>query len=252
MKIILKLVYSCVFVFFKTLSTSFGVESSLSSKRLSFTLNSRKLHTENIENKEYLSSKTRFFSKLGNFDDSKFGQISESANLNKVFKEDKVTITNKQKEIDVDCLMLFKAAKCYKQELEVDDFMLDIFIEDEKNMKRINFKQLGGDGPTDIISIRDDLLYLRSDFHKNRSPQKPSQHYHLGEIFLCPGFIKGVIDSENKLGLKTPEKFEKSLNVGKRYDHEKEEWFNKMAGMEDVLLDAFIDILPIDNPGVGP
>uniref|UniRef100_A0A3B0MWV6 Uncharacterized protein family UPF0054, putative n=1 Tax=Theileria annulata TaxID=5874 RepID=A0A3B0MWV6_THEAN len=267
MKIILKIVFSCIFVFFKTLSNSLGVESPLFGKRLNFTLNSRNFDSKLSENKSYFCDNSRFFSKFVNFGESEYAEIPEPGTLTKIFKEDKITITNKQSDIDVNYLMLFRAGKCYKQELKVEDFMLDIFIEDEKNMKRINFEQFGGNKPTDIISLRDDLLYLKSDFHKNRSPLKPPEHYHLGEIFICPGFIKGVIESENNLDSKIVNKSWQNLNLGERggvaarmkgisdinirmYDHEKAEWFREMAEMEDALLDEFIKILPIDNLGV--
>nr|PVC52301.1 hypothetical protein MACL_00000849 [Theileria orientalis] len=192
-----------------------------------------------------------------------------------VYRDDRITITNNQNEFKINETQLLESAKTYRAKLKLEDFMLDIYIEDESNMRLINHEQLGEDKPTDIISIRDELRYIKSKYHLNRTPYKSKEQYHLGEIFLCPKYIEKMSEMElndERIQTKDVLKMSKSGGVARRiqgvkdintrmclllahgilhlvgYDHIRVEDYREMASEEDSLLDTLIEDI-IENNG---
>ncbi|BAM38833.1 uncharacterized protein TOT_010000301 [Theileria orientalis strain Shintoku] len=207
-----------------------------------------------------------------NSKDEKDTHIVEKSN---VYRDDRITITNNQNEFKINETQLLESAKTYRAKLKLEDFMLDIYIEDESNMRLINHEQLGEDKPTDIISIRDELRYIKSKYHLNRTPYKSKEQYHLGEIFLCPKYIEKMSEMElndERIQTKDVLKMSKSGGVARRiqgvkdintrmclllahgilhlvgYDHIRVEDYREMASEEDSLLDTLIEDI-IENNG---
>ncbi|UKK00232.2 hypothetical protein MACK_000302 [Theileria orientalis] len=230
-------------------------------KALNFVLNNNILYDLPRANSKCNKIKVN----LLNSNDENDTPIIEKSN---VYRDDRISITNNQNEIEVNETLLLESAKTYRSKLKLEDFMLDIFIENESNMKLINHQQLGKNKPTDIISIRDELRHIKSKYYLNRTPYKSKEQYHLGEIFLCPKYIEKMSEMElmdEKIPTKEVLKMNKSGGVATRiqgvrdintrmclllahgilhllgYDHISVEDYKEMEREEDSLLDTLID-----------
>lgn len=110
----------------------------------------------------------------------------------------KILITNNQ-ELSINTQMLEEAAKLYRSFLRLNPYQLEVYIEGEAEMKKINEESFGKKSGTDIIAIRDEMRYEKDEFHRNITKYTLMDQLHLGEVYMCPSYIKEAMEKEESM-----------------------------------------------------
>ncbi|KAK2197306.1 bifunctional Modulator of levamisole receptor-1/Endoribonuclease YbeY/Metalloprotease catalytic domain superfamily [Babesia duncani] len=175
-----------------------------------------------------------------------------------------IYITNNQNEFHVSVEILHETIQLYRNELDLNDFMVDVHIEDTEDMRKLNLETRGKDSPTDILSYPEYTKYIRKDFWNNRTLFMSGEYKHMGEIYLCPAYINEIMQKDLEMNVDAPERAKRGGiserivsidNLNLRicyliahgllhllgYDHIKNEDYQEMLIEEDRLLDLLIN-----------